>query len=40
MGEEVEKMMTAKNSRTMRTIPSLIAICLVSFPAQAKYGGG
>jgi len=33
-------MIAAKNSRTMRTIPSLIAICLVSFPGPASYGGG
>jgi len=34
------KMKTASNSRVLRTIPLLIAFCLVSFPAQAQYGGG
>ena len=33
-------MKTASNSRVLRTIPLLITICLVSFPAQAQYGGG
>ena len=28
------------NSRVLRIIPLLIAFCLVSFPAQAQYGGG
>ncbi|MHC4167372.1 MAG: GLUG motif-containing protein [Planctomycetota bacterium] len=27
-------------SRVLRTIPILITVCLVSFPAQAQYGGG
>jgi len=27
-------------SRILRTIPLLIAVCLVSIPAQAQYGGG
>ena len=30
----------ARNSRVLRTIPLLIAVCFVSFPAQAQYGGG
>jgi hypothetical protein len=33
-------MKTANNSRTLRIIPLLITFCLVSFPAQAQYGGG
>ena len=33
-------MTTASNSRVLRTIPLLIAICLVSLPAHAQYGGG
>ena len=33
-------MTTARNSRVLRTIPLLIAFCLVSMPAQAQYGGG
>ncbi len=33
-------MKTASNSRVLRTIPLLIAVCLVTFPVQAKYGGG
>ena len=33
-------MTTASNSRVLRTIPLLIAFCLVSVPAQAQYGGG
>ena len=28
------------NSRVMRTIPLLIVVCLVSFPAYAQYSGG
>ena len=27
-------------SRILRIIPYLIAVCLISFPAYAKYGGG
>ncbi len=33
-------MVTVSNSRVLRVIPLLIAVCLVSFPAYAKYGGG
>jgi len=33
-------MATVSNSRALRVIPLLIAVCLVSFPAQAQYGGG
>jgi hypothetical protein len=33
-------MATAKNTQIKRTIPLLVAICLLSFPAYAKYGGG
>ena len=33
-------MKTASNSRVLRTIPLLIAVCLVSMPAQAQYSGG
>jgi hypothetical protein len=40
MWEGGRKMTTARNSRILRTIPLLIAICLISFPARAKYGGG
>ncbi|MHC4559123.1 MAG: GLUG motif-containing protein [Planctomycetota bacterium] len=32
--------MEVRNLRILRTIPILILICLFSFPAQAKYGGG
>jgi len=39
-GAEDMKMATAGNSRILRTIRLLIAICLLSFPAYAKYGGG
>jgi len=37
--EDIE-MATVSNSRVLRVIPLLIAVCLVSFPAQAQYGGG
>ncbi|MCX5646559.1 MAG: hypothetical protein NTZ17_18050 [Phycisphaerae bacterium] len=33
-------MMSVKHFPILRTIPLLIAVCLVSFPAYAKYGGG
>jgi len=33
-------MMTARSSRVLRTIPLLIVVCFVSFPAQAQYSGG
>ncbi|MCP4263432.1 MAG: hypothetical protein GY774_38880, partial [Planctomycetes bacterium] len=33
-------MTTSRNSRVLRTIPLLIAVCFVSLPAQAQYGGG
>ncbi len=33
-------MATASNSRILRTIPLLIAVCIVSISAQAQYGGG
>jgi len=33
-------MMTVSNSLILRTVPLLIAVCLISFPAYAKYGGG
>ncbi len=33
-------MAMAINSRVLRVIPLLIAICFVSFPAQAQYSGG
>jgi hypothetical protein len=32
--------MEATNTRTLRTIPLVVALCLVSFPAQAQYSGG
>jgi len=32
--------MEARKSRILRTIPLLIVVCLIAFPAQAKYGGG
>jgi hypothetical protein len=34
------KMTRAKISRVLRTIPIVIAVCLVGIPAYAKYGGG
>ncbi|MHC4537705.1 MAG: hypothetical protein ACYS6K_27550 [Planctomycetota bacterium] len=33
-------MMEVRKSGILRAIPLLITICLVSFPAYAKYGGG
>jgi hypothetical protein len=33
-------MAAASNSRIMRIVPLLIAVCLVGIPAQAKYGAG
>jgi hypothetical protein len=33
-------MTTSRNSRVLRTIPLLIAVCFVSLPAHAQYGGG
>ncbi|MHC4565870.1 MAG: WD40 repeat domain-containing protein [Planctomycetota bacterium] len=33
-------MTTARDSRVLRIIPLLIAVCLAGFPAQAQYGGG
>jgi len=33
-------MKVLENSQIVRIIPLLIAVCLVSIPAQAKYGGG
>ena len=33
-------MAEARNSPILRTIPFLIAACLIAFPAQAKYSGG
>jgi len=33
------KMATAKNSRVLRPITLIITICLLGFPAYAKYGG-
>jgi len=33
-------MTTARKSRVVRAIPLLIAICLLSFPTYAQYGGG
>ena len=33
-------MATASKSRVLGTIPILIAVCFVSFPVQAQYGGG
>jgi len=33
-------MTTARNPRITRTTPLLIAVCLVSIPTQAQYGGG
>ena len=33
-------MTTASNSRVLRTIPLLIAVCFVSLPAYAQYSGG
>ena len=37
---EDTRMTTVRNTRLLGTIPSLIIICLVSFPAYAQYGGG
>jgi hypothetical protein len=33
-------MMTWRHSQILGTIPFLIAVCLIAFPAQAKYSGG
>ncbi len=33
-------MTMTKNPRILRTIPLLIAVCFLSIPAQAQYGGG
>ncbi len=33
-------MATASNSRVLRTIPLLIAVCLAGPPVRAQYGGG
>jgi hypothetical protein len=33
-------MKVIENSQIVRTIPLLIAVCLISIPTQAKYGGG
>jgi hypothetical protein len=33
-------MVVSGDSRALRTITLLIAVCLISFPAQAKYSGG
>ncbi|MHC4565931.1 MAG: GLUG motif-containing protein, partial [Planctomycetota bacterium] len=33
-------MTTTRASRVLHTVPLLIAVCLVSSPAQAQYGGG
>jgi hypothetical protein len=33
-------MIAPKNLAIVRTIPLLIAVCLITIPAQAKYGGG
>ena len=33
-------MTTAKNSGILRTIPLTTAVCSLSFPASAQYGGG
>jgi hypothetical protein len=38
-GAEDIKIATASNSPILRTIPLLIAVCLLSFPAYGKYGG-
>ena len=40
MGAGGQKMVTWKHSQILRTIPCLIAVCLISLPAQAKYSGG
>ena len=40
MGDEDEKMKEVITSRILRTITLLITICLFTFPAYAKYGGG
>jgi len=33
-------MKTLQNSQIVRTVPLLIAVCLVSISAYAQYGGG
>lgn len=33
-------MKAATNSRILRAIPSLVVVCLLSIPTEAKYGGG
>jgi len=40
MGDEDEKMKEVITSRILRTILLLIAVCLLSIPAEAQYGGG
>jgi hypothetical protein len=30
----------ASHSQILRSIPVLIAVCFLAFPAQAKYSGG
>jgi hypothetical protein len=37
---EDKKMMEVITSRILRIIPLLVAVCLFSLPAYAKYGGG
>ena len=39
-GAEVREMTTARNSQILCTIPVLLAVCLLAFPAQAQYSGG
>jgi hypothetical protein len=39
-GEGGLKMKVIENSQIVRTISLLIAVCLISIPTQAKYGGG
>ncbi len=40
MGDEDKQMKEVITSRILWTIPLLIAVCIVSIPAQAQYGGG
>jgi hypothetical protein len=40
MAEGELKMKVLQNSQIVRIIPILVAVCLVTVPTEAKYGGG
>jgi hypothetical protein len=40
MGGGGQKMMRSRHAKTLRTIPFLIATCLIGLPASAQYSGG